>query len=66
MINSLPEGTIHRIVQGHRHIITHHYVKGVPYMGSINGGYYFNLMYLKFNQKDQLVSTSIEGPIPVC
>lgn len=35
-------------------------------MGSINGGYYFNIMYLKFNKYGRLINSSIEGPIPVC
>lgn len=35
-------------------------------MGSINGGYYFNIMYLKFDIYGRLKNSSIEGPIPVC
>ena len=47
-------------------------------MGSINGGYYFNVMYLTFSGKKKLRSEiglqstrkiediKIEGPIPVC
>ena len=34
-------------------------------MGNINGGYYFNIMYLTFNEK-KVVDAKIEGPIPVC
>ena len=34
-------------------------------MGNINGGFYFNVMYLTFNNK-KLIDTKIEGPIPVC
>lgn len=37
----------------------------MPYLGSINGGYYFNVLYLKFH-RSVLVETVIEGPIPVC
>ncbi len=48
LINSLPEGTIDGVVQGHRHKFSHHFIKGVPVMGTINGGFYFNVMYLKF------------------
>lgn len=39
---------------------------GIPYMGNINGGYYFNVMYLTFNDKKHVVDAKIEGPIPVC
>ena len=35
-------------------------------MGNINGGYYFNVMYLTFNSKKQVIDAKIEGPIPVC
>jgi hypothetical protein len=35
-------------------------------MGSINGGYYFNIMYLKFNKDMQLLGSSIENPVAVC
>lgn len=34
-------------------------------IGNINGGYYFNVMYLTFASKT-LVDSKIEGPIPVC
>lgn len=34
-------------------------------MGSINGGYYFNVLYLRFSKR-QVISATIEGPIPVC
>ena len=34
-------------------------------MGNVNGGYYFNVMYLTFRDR-QLVEAKIEGPIPVC
>jgi hypothetical protein len=39
--------------------------KDIPYLGTINGGYYFNVLYLKFH-KTTLVEKVIEGPIPVC
>lgn len=48
LISSLPKGTIDGVVQGHRHRFSHHFIEGVPVMGTINGGYYFNVMYLKF------------------
>ena len=51
MIESLPKGTIDGIVQGHRHVTAHHYYDHIPYMGSIDGGYYLNVLYLTFNQK---------------
>lgn len=34
-------------------------------MGNINGGFYFNVMYLTFNNKE-VIDAKIEGPIPVC
>ena len=35
-------------------------------MGNINGGYYFNVLYLTFNSNKHIVEKKIEGPIPVC
>ena len=35
-------------------------------MGTINGGYYFNVLYLTFDSKKKMVDKEIEGPIPVC
>lgn len=35
-------------------------------MGSINGGYYFNVMYLTFDSKKKVINKTIEGPVPVC
>ena len=35
-------------------------------MGNINGGYYFNVMYLTFDSSKKVVDAKIEGPIPVC
>ena len=34
-------------------------------IGNINGGFYFNVMYLNFVD-NKVVNASIEGPIPVC
>ena len=65
MINELPEGTIDGLLQGHRHKFAHHFIKGIPYMGTINGGYYFNVLYLKY-YKNKLLEKTIEGPIAVC
>ena len=39
------------IAQGHRHVMAHHYYDHIPYMGSIDRGYYLNVLYLTFNQK---------------
>ena len=66
LIDSLPEGTIDGVVQGHRHRPVHNFRKGIPYMGNINGGYYFNVMYLTFDERKKLKESKIEGPIPVC
>jgi UDP-2,3-diacylglucosamine pyrophosphatase LpxH len=51
LISKLPAGTVDGVVQGHRHKFAHHFLNGIPVMGTINGGYYFNIMYLKFYQK---------------
>lgn len=66
LINSLPAGTIHGVLQGHRHTVSHVFIKGIPVMGNINGGFYFNVMYLTFNTNHVVVDSKIEGPIPVC
>ena len=49
LIDALPSGTINGIIQGHRHKFAHNFKKGIPSMGVINGGYYFNVLYLTFN-----------------
>lgn len=41
------------------------FILGIPIMGNINGGFYFNVMYLTFNNK-KVIDSKIEGPIPVC
>lgn len=65
LINSLPNGTIDAVVQGHRHKFSHHFIKGIPVIGTNNGGVYFNVLYLNFYKKE-LYYKLIEGPIPVC
>lgn len=65
LIDALPNGTIDGILQGHRHKFAHHFHKGVPYLGTINGGFYLNVLYLKFH-RTTLIEKIIEGPIPVC
>lgn len=66
LLSALPAGTISGVVQGHRHTVSHVFIKGIPVIGNINGGYYFNVMYLTFNDKRVVVDSKIEGPIPVC
>ena len=51
LLNAIPIGTLDGVVQGHRHRFSHHFIRGVPVMGNINGGYYFNVLYLKFYNK---------------
>ena len=48
LLKSIPKGTIDGVVQGHRHKFSHHYIEGIPVVGTINGGYYFNVLYLQF------------------
>jgi len=33
---------------------------------SVNGGFYFNVIYFTFDKNNNLIDTKIEGPIPVC
>jgi hypothetical protein len=46
LLKGLPPGTIDAVLQGHRHKFSHQFIKGIPIMGTINGGYYFNILYL--------------------
>lgn len=57
LINSLPAGTIQGVIQGHRHTVSHVFIKGIPVMGNINGGFYFNVMYLTFNTNHVVVDS---------
>jgi hypothetical protein len=65
MLNELPKGTLDGILQGHRHVFSHHFINDVPVVGTIDRGLYFNILHLKF-YKDKLYDQTIEGPIPVC
>lgn len=58
-------GTVDGVIQGHRHKFSHHFIRGVPVMGTINGGYYFNILHLDF-YNGQIYNKEIEGPVPVC
>jgi hypothetical protein len=59
LIKSLPAGTVDGVIQGHRHTVVHHFIKGIPVMGNINGGYYFNVMYLTFDSHKKIVDAAI-------
>lgn len=59
LIDSLPKGTINGVVQGHRHKMAHHYRKDIPYIGTINGGYYINVMYFTFDDNKNIIDTKI-------
>lgn len=48
LVKALPAGTVDGIVQGHRHKFSHTFIQGVPVIGTNNGGFYFNILYLKF------------------
>jgi hypothetical protein len=71
LLDEIPSGLIDAVVQGHRHTQSHYFYKGVPIIGAINGGFYFNTIRLRFTldgkkayiQDEDLL---IEGPIPVC
>jgi 2',3'-cyclic-nucleotide 2'-phosphodiesterase (5'-nucleotidase family) len=47
-LDELPEGMINAVVQGHRHTQSHYFYKGVPIIGTTNGGYYLNTVKLRF------------------
>lgn len=67
LLESLEPGVVDAVVGGHVHNIAHHYIKNIPVVQNINGGYYTNVLYLTFSLPDKKVITSqIEGPIPVC
>ncbi len=71
LLDSLPPGMIDAVVQGHRHTQSHYFYKGVPIIGAINGGFYFNTIRLRFSlegKKAYILDEDllIEGPIPVC
>ena len=66
LLYKLPDGTIDAVVAGHTHDIVHHWINKVPVIQTINSGYYFNLLYLFFDSNNKLITTEIEGPIPVC
>ena len=35
-------------------------------MGTPNGGYYTNFLYLNFDKEKKLINSLIEGPVPIC
>ena len=65
LLEALPVGTVDGVIQGHRHKFSHHFIRGVPVMGTNNGGYYFNVLYLHFYNR-KIYEAEIEGPVPVC
>jgi 2',3'-cyclic-nucleotide 2'-phosphodiesterase (5'-nucleotidase family) len=72
LLKSLPKGTIHALISGHIHEITHHYVNDIPVVAS-NGISYANVLYLTYTKHNNnnsdtytLNTTYIEGPIPIC
>jgi 5'-nucleotidase len=71
LLDELPEGTVDAVVQGHRHTESHYFYKGIPIIGTVNGGYYLNSIRMRFTLKENKVIIDkdelyIEGPIPVC
>ena len=69
LLESLPLRTIDALVAGHIHEISHHWVKHIPIVSSI-GALYSNALYLTFKKtpkgKFHLLTSQIEGPIPIC
>lgn len=51
LLKAIPKGTVDAVAQGHTHVFTHHFIDGIPVAGTNNGGYYFNVIYLKFHHK---------------
>jgi hypothetical protein len=71
LLDEIPTGMIDAVVQGHRHVQSHYFYKGIPIIGTINGGYYFNTIRLRFTLDKNMAfimdeDLLIEGPIPVC
>jgi 5'-nucleotidase len=69
LLHSLDEGVVDAVVAGHIHDVAHHWVKGVPVIQNVNGGYYSHVMYLSFDQvtfKLQKEKIEVEGPLPSC
>lgn len=66
LIYSLPQGIIDGVIGGHVHDVVHHWFNDIPMIQSVNGGFYFNVLYYTFNKTEHIVDTKIEGPIPVC
>lgn len=69
LLKVLPEGTVDGIVGGHLHLITHHFIKGIPVIQGENFARHFNVLYFKFDLwRGKLISekTVIEGPVAVC
>lgn len=59
------------MIQGHHHTQSHYFYKGIPIIGTVNGGFYFNTIKLRFTldgDKAYILNKDlmIEGPIPVC
>jgi 2',3'-cyclic-nucleotide 2'-phosphodiesterase (5'-nucleotidase family) len=66
---------IDAIIQGHEHSMSHYFYKGIPIVGSISDGLYFNILYLNFSvdyssphKRPEFIKqqTKIEGPIAIC
>ncbi len=69
LLKALPYGTVDGIVGGHLHLLTHHFINGIPVIQAENFARHFNVLYFKFDMwKGKLVSsqTVIEGPVAVC
>jgi len=66
LLSSLPKGTIDGVIGGHVHDVVHHWINDVPVIQSINGGFYFNVLYFTFDKNNKIIDTKIEGPIPIC
>jgi 2',3'-cyclic-nucleotide 2'-phosphodiesterase (5'-nucleotidase family) len=78
LLHSLEEGVVDAVIGGHNHNVVHHWINKVPVIQSLNGGYYFNILYLAFkkstkssesNEKKYSLAKNkikIEGPVPIC
>jgi 2',3'-cyclic-nucleotide 2'-phosphodiesterase (5'-nucleotidase family) len=66
LLQNLPNGTLDGVIGGHVHDVVHHWFNGIPMVQSVNGGFYFNVLYFTFDKNKKVVNTKIEGPIPVC
>ena len=69
LLNSLEDGVIDILLSGHKHDVTHHWIKKFPVMSNDRNGKYAQIVYLPFRRDNKaLIREKIlmEGPLPIC